>query len=95
MWANAYYKAGTLNTGFDTGVDEVNFNADNTKLDAKITYFGKNEKITVIATMNDDENRKYKVTLDGKEVAYNERFKGTLEIELSVQDNKIYELIVE
>ena len=95
MWANAYYKAGTLNTGFDTWVDEVNFNADNTKLDAKITYFGKNEKITVIATMNDDENRKYKVTLDGKEVAYNERFKGTLEIELSVQDNKIYELIVE
>ena len=92
MWANAYYKAGTLNTGFDTWVDEVNFNADNTKLDAKITYFGKNEKITVIATMNDDENRKYKVTLDGKDVAYNERFKGTLEIELSVKDNKIHEL---
>lgn len=95
MWANAYYKAGTLNTGFDTWVDEVNFSDDCTKLDVKFTYFGKNEKITVIATMNDDENKKYNVTLDGKEVRYNERFKGTLEIELTVQYNKIHELIVE
>ena len=26
---------------------------------------------------NDEENKKYTVTLDGKEIAYNERFKGT------------------
>ena len=92
MWANAYHKAGTLNTGFDTWVDEVNFSDDNTKLDAKITYFGKNEKITVIATMNDDENKNYKVTLDGKEISFSERFKGTLEIEFSVQDNDVHKL---
>lgn len=92
MWANAYFKAGTFNTGFDTWVDEVNFSENNTKLCAKFTYFGNNEKFTVIAAMNDSENKKYTVTLDGKEIAYNERFKGTLEIELSVNDNEIHEL---
>ena len=95
MWANAYYKAGTLNTGFDTWVDFAEFSADNTKLNSKITYFGNNEKFTVIAAMNDDESKKYKVTLDGKEVPFNERFKGTLEIPLSVGDNEIHELVIE
>lgn len=94
MWANAYYKPGTLNTGFDTWVDEMVFNEEKTSLDSKITYFGKNKKFTVIAAMNDDENINYTVTLDGKEIPFNERFKGTLEIELSIQDNEIHELCV-
>jgi hypothetical protein len=94
MWANAYFKAGTLNTGFDTWVDESHFNSDNTELEAKFTYFGKNEKITVIATMNDDENKKYSAYLDGEEISFNERFKGTLEIEMSITDNELHTLII-
>lgn len=95
MWANAYFKAGTLNTGFDTWVDSVDFTENNTKLNAEITYFGSNKKFTVIAAMNDSEDKKYKVTLDGKEIDYNERFKGTLEIPLSISDKKIHTLIIE
>lgn len=95
MWSNAYFKAGTFNTGFDTWIDKISFSEDNTKLNADFTYFGKNKKFTVIATMNDDENKKYKVMLDGKEIEYNERFKGTLEITVSVEDNGIHTLAIE
>ena len=45
--------------------------------------------------MSDDESIKYKVTLDGKEIPFTERFKGTLEIPLSIADNEIHTLTVE
>ena len=90
MWANAYFKPGTLNTGFDTWVDKVETYDDNQKLCADFTYFGENEKFTVIATMN--ENKDYKVYLDGKEIEFSERFKGTLEITLSITDKEIHTL---
>ena len=92
MWADAYYKAGTFNTGFDTWVDSQIFNEDNTSLTAEITHFGDKKNFTVIAAMNDDENKTYTVTFDGKEISFNERFKGTLEISLSVNDNDIHVL---
>lgn len=95
MWANAYFKAGTLNTGFDTWVDFAEFTDDNKKLKADLTYFGNGEKFTVLAAMSDDESIKYKVTLDGKEIPFTERFKGTLEIPLSIADNEIHTLTVE
>ena len=95
MWANAYFKAGTLNTGFDTWVDFAEFTDDNKKLRADLTYFGNGEKFTVLAAMSDDESIKYKVTLDGKEIPFTERFKGTLEIPLSIADNDIHTLTVE
>lgn len=90
MWANAYFKPGTLNTGFDTWVDKVETSDDNQKLCADITYFGENEKFTVIATMN--ESKDYKVYLDGKEIEFNERFKGTLEITISISDKNVHTL---
>ena len=95
MWANAYFKPGTLNTGLDTWVDSVNFSDDNQKLDADITHYGTSEKITVIATMNGDEGKQYKVMLDGEEIPFNERFKGTLEIPLSIKDKAIHKLTIE
>ena len=45
--------------------------------------------------MNDDENKKYTVKFDGEEISYNERFKGTIEIELSVSDKNIHKLTIE
>ncbi len=94
MWSNAYYKPGTFNTGFDTWVDSYEFSDDKKSLSAEITYFGEKEKFTVIATMNDDESKEYKVYFDGEEIAFNERFKGTLEISLSVNDKSTHNLIV-
>lgn len=95
MWANAYYKPGTLNTGFDTWVDKSEFSDDNSRLEAEFTHFGNSKNFTFIAAMNDEENKKYKVLLDGKEIAYNERFGGTLEISLSVEDNDVHKLVIE
>ena len=95
MWANAYFKAGTLNTGFDTWVDFAEFADNNKKLRADLTYFGNSKKFTVLAAMNDDESIRYKVALDGTEIPFNERFKGTLEIPLSIADNEIHTLTIE
>lgn len=95
MWANAYFKAGTLNTGFDAWVDFSEFADDCRKLRADLTYFGNEKSFTVLAVMNDDERIKYKVTLDGREIPFNERFKGTLEIPLSISDKEIHTLIIE
>lgn len=95
MWANAYFKPGTFNTGLDTWVDSVDFSDDNKTLNADITHYGTNEKITVIATMNGDEDKKYSVKLDGKDVEFNERFKGTLEISLEIEDNEVHRLTIE
>ena len=94
MWSDAYYKPGTFNTGFDTWVDRYEFADDNKSLSADITYFGEKEKFTVIATMNDSESKEYKVYFDGKEIPFNERFKGTIEISLSVKDKIIHNLII-
>ncbi len=94
MWANAYFKAGTFNTGLDTWVDKYEFTDDNKSLSADITYFGDKEKFTVIATMNDDENKEYKVYLDGNEIPFTERFKGTIEILLSIKDKDIHNITV-
>ncbi len=82
MWANAYYKAGTFNTGFDVFVDSQSFNGDNTAFDGRLTYFGKNDKYTVIVAMNDTKDD-YRVFVDGEESAFVCREKGTLEITLS------------
>ena len=95
MWANAYFKAGTFNTGFDIWVDSANFSDDNKKFEAQITCFGKSEKSTVIVTMNDCECTNYKVYLDGNEIPFNERFKGTLEISLSITDSEVHTITVE
>ncbi len=94
MWSNAYFKAGTFSTGLDTWVDKYEFTDENKSLSADVTYFGDKEKFTVIATMNDDENKNYKVYLDGEEISFNERFKGTLEISLSIKDKKIHNITV-
>lgn len=94
MWANAYFKAGTLNTGFDVWVDDVDFGNNNSRMTMHFTYFGNKEKFTVLAAMNDDENKKYTVFLDGKAIPFNERFKGTIEAVLSVKDNTVHELTI-
>ena len=93
MWANAYFKPGTFNTGFDTWVDKATFSEENTAFKAEITAFGTNKKSTAIVTMN--ENYAYRVTLDGKEIDFFERFRGTLEIELALTDNEVHSLVVE
>ncbi len=89
MWANAYYKAGTFNAGFDVWVDCYSFGKDNKSFEAEISCYGENEKSTLIICLNDDANTSYKVKLDGKEVPFKERFKGTIEVEICLRGEHI------
>ncbi len=89
MWANAYYKAGTFNAGFDMWIENQSFKNDNKEFEAKLINYSQNEKSTVIVCMNDDKNLSYKVTLDGKEVPFTERFKGTIEVEIGEGRHRI------
>ena len=92
MWGRAYFKAGTLNTGFDTWVERAAFTDDNTALTAEISYHGGKDGFAVIAVMN--ETCAYHVTLDGARIDCCARFPGALEIPLSLPDDKLHTLRV-
>lgn len=62
---------------------------------AKLTYFGDHPQFVVIAGMNDQTEKGYIVTLDGKEIPYLEREKGTLKITLSIQDHEVHTLCIQ
>ena len=87
VWANAYYKPGIFTSGFDMWVESRTFNEDNTHFTAKCRYFGNNKNCAVVAVMNDMYD--YKVMVNGKETAFNERKKGALEISLDTAEKDI------
>lgn len=75
IWANAYYKPGTVNTGLDLWTDYQKINSDSAEISFR--YFGNNDKYSVIVTL--DDKNEYKATLDGKKIEYNSRSKGSME----------------
>lgn len=92
MWANAYYKKGTFNTGFDLWVDSYKFSDDCHSFEATVTYFGDNDKITAIAVMNDDAD--YDVLVDGMAAKFTQRFDGTIEIESSFEKGSSHTITI-
>lgn len=78
IWANAYYKPGTVSSGFDLWTDYQNVESDSAEI--KFKYFGSNEKYSIIVTLSD--RNEYAVTLDGVSTRYFEREKGTIEVTL-------------
>ncbi len=89
MWANAYYKAGTFNAGLDVWVDSYSFGDDKKSFEAEISCYGESEKSTLIICLNDDANISYNVKIDGKEVPFKERFKGTIEVEANLKGEHV------
>lgn len=85
MWLKAYYSPGTVNVGFDTYLDKVKFSEDNTHAEIEFTYYGENEKFTLLAVMS--EKGSYRATLDGEEIAANDE-KGQLTFEINSKKNK-------
>jgi hypothetical protein len=75
IWANAYYKPGTVTTGLDLWTDYQNTTDDSAEVSFK--YFGNNDAYSMIVTL-DGENE-YIATLDGDEIAYNLRSNGAME----------------
>lgn len=75
IWANAYYKPGTVTTGLDMWTDYQKVTDDSAEISFK--YFGNNEKYSMIVTLSD--KNAYKATLDGKAVDFKLRSGGALE----------------
>ena len=84
IWANAYYKPGTVTTGLDVWTDYQRVNEDGGEISFK--YFGNSDKYSIIVTLSDKNS--YIATLDGKSVDFSERVGGCLEFTLdgSVKD---------
>lgn len=78
VWASAYYKPGSVTTGFDVWTDYRK--TDESSAEIKFKYYGKNEKYTVIITLRECESPS--VTLDGEPVGFIKRTAGALEITL-------------
>ncbi len=75
IWANCYYKPQTITTGFDVWTDYQKTTP--TSAEIKFKYYGDNDCYTVIVTLSD--KAEYTAFLDGKEIEYKERNKGSLE----------------
>ena len=78
IWANCYYKPQTVTTGFDLWTDYQKTTDSSAEISFK--YLGENDKYSMVVTLSDKYS--YKAYLDGKEIAFNERNKGSLEFTL-------------
>lgn len=79
VWANCYYKPQTVTSGFDLWTDYQKTTENSAEISFK--YFGENDKYSFVVTLSDDCD--YVAKLDGKEIEFNERIKGSLEFTLS------------
>ena len=78
IWADAYYRPGTVTTGFDVWTDYQNITAGSAEISFK--YYGENDKYTIIVTLDDSND--YSVKLDGRGIDFNSRTNGSIEITL-------------
>lgn len=79
VWANAYYKPGTVTTGFDVWTDKQ-VTTENSA-DIAFKYYGSSTAYTILVCLSDKKS--YCVTLNGKEIDFAEREPGIIEITLS------------
>ncbi|MCD7872126.1 MAG: hypothetical protein LUG21_02265 [Clostridiales bacterium] len=79
IWANAYYKPGTVTSGFDLWTDRQICTGESAEIDFK--YYGAAKKFTVLACLSD--KYEYEVYLNGEKTDFNEHVKGAVEISLS------------
>lgn len=86
LWAKAYYCPGTVNVGFDTWLDKVEFENENTSLKVEFVYYGENQKALLLAVMSD--KCKYKAYLDKKEVDFSSPTDGAIEVEFKAEKGR-------
>lgn len=76
IWANAYYKAGTVTTGLDVWTDYQK--VTESSADIKFRYYGNSDRYTVIVTLDDSND--YEVLLNGTNHSFKMRNNGAIEI---------------
>ena len=79
VWTNAYYKPGTVTSGFDLWTDKQE-TTENTA-DIAFKYFGSAPAYTILVCLSDKNT--YTALLNGKELDIKEREPGIIEITLS------------
>ncbi len=80
-WYGAYHRSGRLSVGLDAWVEALNFAPDQRSLTARLKFFGPpHHTPLVIASL--PASSSYSVTWNGAPVPFNERYPGTLEIQL-------------
>lgn len=79
VWANAYYKPGTITTGFDVWTDYQYADENSARISFK--YCGSSAAYTVLVCLSDKHS--YKVCLDGAETDFVQREPGVIELTLS------------
>ena len=79
LWAAAYFRPGTYNTGFDTYCEKADFSKDCTDFTGVFHSYGAPGG-TLLLVMA--EGQRYCVCIDGRAGAFSERFSGVLEIAL-------------
>ena len=92
-WFNAYYKPGTVTTGFEIWIKEQSFSKDRTLYEALLGFDQATDQHnrSMIVCMN--PLKKYKVTFDGQKVEVSSPFAGNIQIVLPVT-NKAGKLMI-
>jgi len=88
-WYSAYYKPGTVTTGFEVWIDSQSFNADHSKYEATLSFdeATKAHKRSLLVVMNPDFQ--YEILIDGRKAEAKSRYDGQLEIELPASNKPI------
>ena len=81
IWANAYYRPGTVTAGFDAWIAARRFAADKRQVGLDFHYYGVHPAYTLIVVLAPADSG-YEALLDGNPADYSERCPGTLEITL-------------
>lgn len=79
LWAAAYFRSGTYNTGFDTYCERADFSADYTAFSGIYNCYGPAGGTLLIVMA---EGHAYRACVDGVPYRASERFNGVLEISL-------------
>ncbi len=87
VWANAYYRPGTVTSGFDLWID--NQEIDDSSAEISFKYFGENEKYGILVCLSDEHE--YEVLLNGERFDFSLRGSGVIELTLdgAVQSGNI------
>jgi hypothetical protein len=82
VWADAYYKPGTVTAGFDVWIKRREFNPDLTSCVLDLDYHGSNGVFAVTIVTADSVGAPREVTLNGRPAEYRERFPGMFELRI-------------
>lgn len=80
VWADAYFKPGTITAGFDVWLSSREWHADGCACAIDFRYFGTSPQFVILAVMAETPHPQYAVTINNTPVKCRERFPGMLEI---------------